>query len=107
MFEQRRSLNPLVPQRHYANNRSNRTVRKFKPEPSIYFDTYSSQGFLIKDALNRNFKPLVGREDPMLPYSTAISLRFEVCVISKAFGGGHVLTAYPISSRAMNPSVDK
>lgn len=32
----------------------------------------------MKDALDRNFKGLVGREDPMLSYVTAISLRFEV-----------------------------
>ena len=32
----------------------------------------------MKDALNRNFKSLMEREDPMLPDSTAISLRFEV-----------------------------
>lgn len=38
----------------------------------------------MKDALGKNFKSLVGREDPMLPYGTAISLRFEVCY-SKAF----------------------
>ena len=32
----------------------------------------------MKDALDRNFKNLVGREDPMLPHVTAISPRFEV-----------------------------
>lgn len=31
----------------------------------------------MKDALGKNFRTLVGREDPM-PYGTAISLRFEV-----------------------------
>jgi len=31
----------------------------------------------MKDALDKNFKHLVGREDPMLSYGTAISLRFE------------------------------
>jgi len=69
------SLNHLVPQRRYANNR--RSIRSFRPEPSVYFDTYSGPGFSMKDALNKNFKNLVGREDPVLPYGTAISLRFE------------------------------
>jgi len=32
----------------------------------------------MKDAIGKSFKSLVGREDPMLPYGTAISLRFEV-----------------------------
>lgn len=32
----------------------------------------------MKDALDKSFKNLQGREDPMLPYGTAISLRFEV-----------------------------
>ena len=32
----------------------------------------------MKDALDRNFKNLMGREDSTLPYGTAISLRFEV-----------------------------
>jgi len=31
----------------------------------------------MKDALAKSFKNLVGREDPVLPYGTAISLRFE------------------------------
>lgn len=75
-YDVRRSLEPLVPQRQYANSRRNRGVRNFKPEPSIYFDTYSGQGFPMKDALEKNFRTLVGREDPM-PYGTAISLRFE------------------------------
>ena len=42
----------------------------------------------------------------MLPYSTAISLRFEVGYL-KALGEGHVLTTYSISLRAMIPGVDK
>ncbi|KAF9644043.1 hypothetical protein BDM02DRAFT_3190947 [Thelephora ganbajun] len=74
-FDIRRSLNHLVPQRRYANNR--RSVRNFEPEPSIYFDTYSGPGFPMKDALDKIFKNLIGREDPMLPDGTAISLRFE------------------------------
>ena len=32
----------------------------------------------MKDALDKNFKRLAGREDSVLPYGTAISLRFEV-----------------------------
>ena len=32
----------------------------------------------MKDALDKNFKTLKGREDPMLPSGTAVSLRFEV-----------------------------
>jgi hypothetical protein len=32
----------------------------------------------MKDALGKSFKALVGREEPMLPNGTAISLRFEV-----------------------------
>jgi hypothetical protein len=60
----------------------------------------------MKNALDRDFKALVGREDPMLPYCTAISLRFEVGYF-KAFGWGHVLTAYSISLKAMNPGLDK
>jgi hypothetical protein len=58
---------------------------------------------LAKDALDKNFKALMGREDPMLAYGTAISLRFEVryfnvfcrCV------EGHVLTGFSSSLRAM------
>ncbi|KAF9784908.1 hypothetical protein BJ322DRAFT_1108386 [Thelephora terrestris] len=73
----RRSLIPLVAQRPYANNRRNRDPRKFKADRPIYFDTYSGPGLLAKDALDKNFKALMGREDPMLAYGTAISLRFE------------------------------
>jgi len=76
-FHIRRSLDRLVPQRRYANNRGSRSVRNFTPEAPILFDTYSGPGFPMKDALHRNFKALIGREDPMLPYGTAISLRFE------------------------------
>lgn len=38
----------------------------------------------MKDALNKEFRALIGRENPMLPHGTAISLRFEVGY-SKAF----------------------
>lgn len=68
----------LIPQRRYTNNRRSHNVRKFKPEPSIYFDTDFGNGFSMKDALDKNFKRLAGREDSVLPYGTAISLRFEV-----------------------------
>ena len=47
----------------------------------------------MRDGLDRNFKALKGREDPMLSNRTAISLRFEVGYF-KAFGDGHVLTVY-------------
>jgi len=73
----RRSLIPLVPQRPYANSRRSRSVRRFEPETSIYFDTDTGPGFSIRNALDKNFKSLIGREDPMLPHGTAISLRFE------------------------------
>ena len=38
----------------------------------------------MKDALDKNFKSLLRREDPMLPSGTAVSLRFEV---GQAFSG--------------------
>ena len=78
MPEQGRSLDRLVPQRPYANSRRSRSFRNFRPEPPIYFDTQAGPGFSINDALDKNFSNLLGGEDPVLPYGTAISLRFEV-----------------------------
>jgi len=63
----------------------------------------------MKDALDKNFKNLLQREEPMLPYGTAVSLRFEVGYYIKRskVWTVHALTTRPNSSKAMSHGLVK